>query len=89
MLSPSPVTPITTKHDFEELVETAGRLHARERNTKQYALDLGVTEELLDRYVDGEIDEHERHSIQSVLCCCRWAMRYVTTMVKARRGTED
>jgi len=56
------------------------------RNSREYALELGVDEEALERYATGAISMYERSEIEPILVKCQWAMNYVARLAKAQRS---
>ena len=89
MLAPAPSPRLPQRIDFTRLIDEACQELNHYRNSPDYVQDYGMTVEMLDQYVDGQTTEDDRQYIQGLLCRCPWAMRYVTTKVKARRESED
>lgn len=52
---------------------------------RDYSLDLGVDEKALERYASGACSLYEREEIHQVLSKSKWAMNYVTNLVKSQR----
>lgn len=74
--------PTMSPSQFNTLVAAA---HA-ELDSKDYALDLGVTQEALFRYADGAVfDEEERGFLTGMIAKNKWCMSVVVNRVKRRR----
>ena len=70
---------------FEILVSQANRTRG---TTRGHALDLGLDEQALARYVSGACSAYERTEIERSLLQCNWAMERVVEMMRSRRRRE-
>ena len=60
------------------------------RDTRAYALDLGIDKSALQRYACGAVfDEEERGHVQHVILRNAWSMNYVVNLVKRRRWNRS
>lgn len=77
--APSPTTATMTFPEFMDYLARGGQ-----RGTKGYALDRGVDEEALARYVRGAVSVYERVELQEIIVNCEWASAYVVHLMKQR-----
>jgi len=83
--SPSPAS-FNGAAQFVKLVAEAIPALRIDRNSRGYALDLGLDEKALNAYADRALSISERNSAQQVITDCGWARDYVVERVKTRRS---
>jgi len=89
----APVKPLTSapnnpspRNQFELFLEQSHSKLIEIRGTRDYALNLGLTEEALERYTSGACSLYEQDDIERSLTKSRWATDYVINLVKSRRN---
>lgn len=81
--SAAPTSP-TSSVSFPELLHLAQTA----RDTRDYALNLGIDESALVRYADGAVCDEEHRIITGVLAKNRWSLDFLKSYLdqKRRRG---